>query len=325
MIYDTIIIGGGIAAYSAGIYAARYLLKTLILEKEFGGETATASWVENYPGFKEIKGSDLMQKIREQAESLKLEIKDKSVIEVSRKNHCFFAKTPKKVYQSQTIILAIGTARRHLGLAREKELEGRGVSYCATCDAPLFKGKVVGVVGGGDAALTASVLLSHYAKKVYLIVRGPKIKAEPINLKEFRQRNNIEVVRQAEVSDLLGREFLEGVILGKPHKGNARLNLNGLFVEIGSIPLKEIPLKLHLKLDERGFIDVDKFMRTNIDGVFAAGDATNAAGDFKQIITAAAQGAIAATSVYKDLGVHHSRPCLLHSKINKKLLTRKIK
>lgn len=313
MIYDLIIIGTGAAGLSAGIYAGRYRMKVIIFGEQFGGETAKAGTIENYPGFKAIDGYELMEKMREQAEALGVEVVDEKVASMKRTGHCFEAIVGGKTYQANAVIFAVGAERRHLGLPNEKELTGRGVHYCVTCDGPVYTGKTIGMVGGGDASVKGVNLASEYAKKVYLIVRGKEITAENITLERMKKLDDkVEILLETAVKELVGKDKLEKIVLSKPHKESSDLVLDGLFVEIGAIPSVELAVSLSVELDDRGYIKVDPMMKTNIDGIFAAGDTVNHFGSFKQDITAAAMGAVAATSAYEDHKIHGDL-CALHA------------
>lgn len=315
-IYDAVIIGGGAAGLSAGIYAARYLMKTLlIMGKEPGGETATAWTVENYPGFKKIDGFDLIQNMIDQAKETGVELVYEEAVKIEGSKHCFTTHTAKQQFDSKTLILAFGAQRRHLGLPKEKELVGKGVSYCSTCDAPLFKNKIIAIVGGGDSSVKGSILAAQYSPKIYLITRGDELTPEPVNLERMEKLGNqVEVIYNNEVKEFLTKNGkLIGVKLSKPYQGKDELDVEGVLIEIGFQPRKDIPEMLDIEFDDHGYIKVDKEMKTNIDGVFACGDGTNAFGAFKQVVTAAATGAMAATSAYKDLGLHGAMACELHA------------
>ena len=324
--YDTLIVGGGVSAYSAAMYGARYNLKVLLIQENYGGYTATSGKVENYPGFKSIDGYDLMEKIKEHALSYKVEVAEGKAEVVSNNYHCFEIKAGKKTFNGKTVILAMGMEHRKLSAVGAERLENKGVHYCATCDGPLYKGKIVAVIGGGDSAVKAGNQMADMgAKKVYMIVReGDLSRAEPINLKRLDEKiksGKVMVLPETEISEALGKNKVEAVKLSKEWKGKNELKLDGLFVEIGSVPRGELSKSLGVRLDSRGQIDVDpRTGATSIDGVFAAGDACNASGAFKQIITAAAQGAIAATSAYKDVS-EHGGACLYHAKPGTKLLS----
>ncbi len=314
--YDVIIVGSGAAGFGAGIYSARYRLKTLIAKgNEPGGDTAIAAQIENYPGFETIDGFELMNKMENQAKSVGVEIIEGEVAVVNNNSHCFELKIGNNIYNSKTIILAVGSERRHLNLPNEKELVGKGVAYCTTCDSPLYKDKIIAVVGGGDASIKGSNLACTYAKHLYLIVRGDSnsIIAEPANLETFKKQKNITVIYNNEVKQIIGKDKLEKVILNKEFNGSLELPLDGLFIAVGAMPKNALAQSLGVKLDDHGYIDVDKFMQTSVDGIFAAGDITNGSGSFKQTIIAVAQGAMAATSAYKDIGVH-GYACELHAK-----------
>ena len=317
-VYDLIIIGSGAAGLSAAIYAARYRLNTLVIGEQFGGETALAGKIENYPGFKAVDGFELMNVIKEQASALQVQIVESKVIALTRSEHCFELTTDKnEVYQAHEIILAQGAERRRLGLPNEKELTGHGISYCVTCDGPLYRNKTIALVGSGDAAVKGLNLAAEYVEKIYLIVRGKEIKADPINYERMQALGEkVTVLYETEVTEAMGKKQLEKIILSKPYNGLSELTVDGLFVEIGAVPNVELAKQLGVELDEKGYIKVDTMMRTNIDGVFSAGDATNHFGGFKQDITAAATGAVAATSAYEDHKIHgdlcpwHARPTM---------------
>lgn len=313
--YDTIIVGGGAAAYAAAIYAGRYNVKTLLVERDFGGETALAGVIENYPGFKAVDGFELMKGMKEQTTALGVEIVDGDVQLLKNEYHCFQVKIGNETYQGKTVIVATGMEHRKLGIPREDELKGKGVHYCVTCDGPLFKGKKVGIVGGGDSAVKGANQLSDMgAEHVYLFVREDNVnRAEPINRDRLKEKKNVTVLYTTEVKELIGEKLLESIRISKKFQGKDIVELRGLFVAIGAIPRGELPKQLGVTFDQRDQIDVDpRTMKTNVDGVFAAGDITNASGSFKQIVTGAAQGAIAATSAYLDIQTHPN-VCELHA------------
>jgi thioredoxin reductase (NADPH) len=292
--YDLIIIGAGSAGLASAIYAARYKLKTLVICKDIGGVILEAYKVENYPGFKAISGIDLMNKFKKQAEELGVKIIEDEVIDI-KKNNNFKINTKQKSFESKTIIIAMGSKRRKLDVPGSDEFSGKGVSYCATCDGPLFKNKIVGVVGGSDSAANAAQLLADYAKKVYIIYRKEKLRAEPLLVEQINKNKKIEIINNTNITEIKGDKMISSVIFdsGKEFK------LDGLFIEIGILPNNEIAKKLGVKLDKEGHIIVDKAQKTNINGVYAAGDITNASNKFEQLTTATAEGSIAANSVYE--------------------------
>lgn len=311
--YDVIIVGQGAAAFSAALYAGRYKMNTLIIGEEFGGETATSNIIENYPGIPKIDGLDLMLSMQQQVEALNINIVDDRVERIVRDPDRISVTTSDQTFRSGSVVLAVGRERRKLGLSREKELTGKGIAYCATCDAPLFRDKVVGVVGGGDSAIKGAIVLANYASKVYVIYRGAAFtRPEPINLKILSEKSIVETLFDASVAELLGEPLLQGVTIDQKGKGQSKLDVGGLFVEIGADPRTELAQELGVQLNDRGEIIVDKLMRTNVHGVFAAGDVTDGTGDLKQVITAAAQGVIAATSAYQHV-VEHPEACEYHA------------
>lgn len=311
--YDVVIVGQGATAFSAALYAARYKMKTLMIGEEFGGETSTSSIIENYPGYLQIDGFDLMLNMKQQVEALDVHIIDGRADQIGREGDRIVVRVGEQAYKTGSVILAVGRERRKLGLPREKELTGKGIAYCATCDAPLFRGKAVGVAGGGDSAMKGAIVLANYATKVYMIYRGSALtRPEPINLQRLSEKPNVETLLEATVVELLGKALLQGVVIDQKGKGRSELAVEGLFVEIGADPRTELAEALGVQLNERREIIVDKLMRTNTHGVFAAGDVTDASGDLKQVVTAVAQGAIAATSAYQHVS-EHPNACEYHA------------
>jgi thioredoxin reductase (NADPH) len=301
MKYELIIIGAGPAGLTASIYASRFKIKHLIIGKLIGGLASQAHFVENYPGYLKISGQDLMKNFIEQVKYYKPEIEEDEVIEILKRKEGFELKTLKgKNFFSKALIIATGSERRKLNIKGELEFWGKGVTYCATCDAPLYKEKIVAVIGGGNAALTAALLLADYAKKVYLIHRGKNYSAELIWQERVLKNEKIERIYQTNVIEIKGEKVVREIILDKPYKNSKIISVDGVFIEIGSIPLSILGKKIGLKLDKDGFIIVDKNCQTNVKGVFAAGDVTNYT-NLKQILTASSQGAIAAFSVYQFL------------------------
>ncbi|HYC79419.1 MAG TPA: FAD-dependent oxidoreductase [Candidatus Binatia bacterium] len=315
--YDLIIIGTGASGLAAAVYAGRYKMKTLVIGKEFGGETSTAWIISNYPGLPEIDGYELMTKMRDQAKSNGAEVIEGEVTKIEKQGHCISVFAGDTEYQSKTLILALGTERRKLGLPNEKDLVGKGVHYCVTCDGPLYTNKTIAIIGGGDASVKGANLAGVYAKKVYLITREKELRAEPINYDQMKKLGDkVEVIFETQIKEIVPKNTgmgLEKIVLDTNGK-TGDLTIDGLFVEIGAIPNVELAKSIGVELDDRGYIKVDNFMQTNIDGVFAAGDTTNHFGAFKQDITAAATGAMAATSAFKDLGVHGGEVCEVHAK-----------
>lgn len=317
MQYDVIIIGSGAAGFGAAIYSGRYRMKSLVIGKEFGGETAKAGVIENYPGFQSIDGFDLMDTMKQHAKHVGAEMLDGEVTGITRQAHCFETRVGDDNYQAHAIIFAIGAERRRLGLPNEKELTGRGIHYCVTCDGPVYTGKTIAMVGGGDASVKGAVFAAEYVSRLILLIRGKEVIAEPINLERMKKLSDkIEVVSEIEVKEIIGKDKLEKLILSRLYNDSLELAVDGLFVEIGAVPNVALAKSLGVTLDERGYIKVDNMMKTNIDGVFACGDVVNHFGSFKQDITAVAMGSVAATSAYEDRKVHgdlcplHARPAV---------------
>jgi thioredoxin reductase (NADPH) len=291
MEYDVVIIGAGPAGLTAAIYSARYKLKTLVIGQLAGGIASEAWEICNFPTYGRVKGFDLMQKMISQVKELGVTVLNEEVKEI-KKN---LVLTNKKEYSTKKIIIATGTQRKRLELPKEKEFLGKGISYCATCDGGFFKDKIAGVIGGSDAALTAALLLSRFAKKVYIIYRKEKFfRAEPAWVDEVKKEKKIEPIFNSEVAELIGEKKLEKVKLNT----GKEVVLDGLFIEIGSNPNSELAKKMGVKTKE-GYILTDERMRTNISGVFACGDVVES--ELKQIITACAQGAIAANCAYEEI------------------------
>lgn len=295
--HDLIIIGGGPAGLTAAIYAARRAIKTLVLAKEFGGQAVYASKVENFPGFDMISGYELMEKMKAQAEQLGAEVKNVETTEIKKENDIFSVRDKDgNVYGGKSLILSFGAVPRKLGLPNEDKFKGNGISYCATCDAPFFKNKNVAVVGGGNAALDAALLLAKFAKQVYLIHRRGEFKAEEVRVDDAKKLQNVEIILNSEVKEIKGENNITGIKIEKGDKGETRdLEINGIFVEIGHIVESDFVSKM-VALDPRRQIIINDKNETNVAGLFAAGDATVV--PYKQIVIAAGEGAKAALSAY---------------------------
>ncbi|MBI4304709.1 MAG: FAD-dependent oxidoreductase [Chloroflexi bacterium] len=310
--YDVLIGGQGAAAYAAALYAARYQIKPIVVGEEFGGETAISGSIENYPGYVDIDGFDLMTKFRDQALKYEVPIVGANLERITKQDGEFLSElSDGSKIPSVAVILAIGRERRKLGLPHEEEWIGKGVSYCSTCDAPLYKGRrAVAVAGGGNAAVEGAILLSKYARDIYLVYRREKFfRPEPINLRLLNERENVHQVMGAEIIELIGDDEagLKAIRLSRPFNGKDVYEVDGVFVEIGADPRAEIPKALKVDLNpETNEVHVDKMMRTNVPGLFAAGDLTDASGPLKQTVTAAAQGAIAALATYQYVSEHRS-------------------
>ncbi len=226
------------------------------------------------------------------------------VTEVVKEGEGFKIVTKRgKTFSAKRVLFTSGTKHRHLGLAREDELQGKGVAYCATCDGAFFRGLNVALVGGGNSVISAALYMSDLAKQVYVIVRGADLKGEPVWREELKKRPNVSLITNANVVSLVGKEKLEALELDTEFNGSKEVAVDGMFVEIGLVPQTDLAKTLGVETDSLGYIIVKPDMSTNIEGVYAAGDSTNASNNFHQIVTAAGEGSVAADSIYKSLSV----------------------
>ncbi len=302
--YDVVIIGGGPAAFSAAIYASRFNMKPVIITNRIGGLLTEAGIVDDYLGLPDTHASKLIAIFQKHVAKYNVDIVLDYVTRFYRDGDYYIVETKRgRRTKAKTIIVAIGTKRRKLGVPGEDRLAGRGVSYCSICDAPLYKGaEAVAVVGGGDAALEGALMLADYAKKVYLIHRRDKYRAQPYYVRQVLSRENIVRLMNTVVIEIRGKERVEAVVVKNLKTGEIReVPVKGIFIEIGFEPYTEWARTNNLELDEKGYIKVDEWMRTNLPGVFAAGDCTSLWHGFRQIVTAAAMGAVAAYSAYNYL------------------------
>jgi len=295
--YDVIIIGGGPAGLSAGMYAARAALKTVLLEKGMpGGQAATTDKIENYPGFPEgIPGPELAMKMDEQARKFGLEVKYDDVLTVSQgPDGIITVKTYEGEISSKTLIIAGGAESKLLGVPGEQELRGRGVSYCATCDGAFFQGKKVAVVGGGDSALQESIFLTKFVQKVYVIHRRGELRATKVLQDKAFANPQIEFILDSVITNILGNDQVEVLKVKNLQTGEEKaIAADGVFVYAGKIPSTNL-YEGFVTLDDNGYILTDAKMQTSRPGVFAAGDVRQT--PLRQVVTAVADGAIAAVS-----------------------------
>ncbi|MEI7891281.1 MAG: FAD-dependent oxidoreductase [bacterium] len=299
--YDLIIIGAGPAGLGASIYASRYKLNHLIIGTDIGGQVTEASEIENWAGIESISGKDLMEKFAAQAKHLGGIIIADAVNAISKEHDFFEVSTADgKKYQTKTIILALGMKARKMNIPGEDKFLGKGVSYCATCDAMFFRGKDVAVIGGGDAAATAALHLAEFANSVHLLYKEGTKTFEPAWDQKMAKNGKIACSTFTSVKNVIGNEKVEALEyeIGDQKK---ELQVQGVFIEIGSVPGVVVAQNLGVRTDEQGYIFVDQAQATNIENVYAAGDATTGSNKFRQIITAVAEGAVSAGSVYKKL------------------------
>lgn len=293
-IFDTVVLGGGPAGYTAALYAARAGFSVLLLEKlSPGGQLATTDVIENYPGFSEgIGGFELAMKMKEGAEKFGAKTKLAEVVSVELGEEVKKLTTKKETLFARTVVLATGARPRELGLPGERELRGRGVSYCATCDGMFYRGKTVAVVGGGNTAAADALYLSRLCEKVFLIHRRDSLRASKSYLAPLERAGNVEFVWNSRVTELKQKTALTGLTLQNTASGEQReISCDGVFVAIGYLPETDL-FAGQLNLDESGYVEADETTRTNLPGVFAVGDLRRK--PLRQVVTAAADGAVAA-------------------------------
>ena len=297
--WELIIIGGGPAGMTAAIYAARYGLKTLLLEsKVLGGAQATSPGIENYPGYTFIIGIELATKMKEQVRksgAVIREITDVRSIVRESDNGDFLLDTRRGVYRAKAIVVATGGEHNHLDVPGEERLTGRGVSFCATCDGPLFRDKTVAVIGGGDTAVTEALYLAEITKRVYLVHRRAELRAEKA-VQDYLFKSNVEVLWSSVVREIKGDDLVNEIILENAKTGEtSSLRVDAVFVALGSRPESGLAKSIGVETNDRGEILVNAKQATNIAGVYAAGDVVES---MKQIAVAVGHGAIAADSAY---------------------------
>jgi thioredoxin reductase (NADPH) len=298
-IYDIIIIGAGPAGLTAGLYASRRTLKTLVLAKDLGGQASITYDVENYPGVELIDGFGLMKKFADQAQKFGAEIRYGQASKIEKKDGLFIVKTDTENFSGKSLVLAFGLMPTDLNVTGEQKFKGRGVSYCATCDGPLYKEKIVAVIGGGNSALDAAEYLAKIASKVYLIHRRDQFRGEEIVVKKLEKNPKLEMVLSSEIKEIKGDQFVKSIIIkDNGHDKLKEIEVSGVFVEIGYTPKTEL-VKGLIKLNEKGEIITDKDTNTSQKGIFACGDVTDCS--YKQIVISAGEGAKAALQAYKYL------------------------
>ncbi len=302
--YDVVIIGAGIAGLTAAIYVRRSNKTVLVLEGQaYGGQIINTLQIENWPGDYGVSGVDLMQKIYKQATELGAEVEFEEVGVVEKVGEDFVIKTEDGEYRAGAVILAVGAEDKKLGIEREVELTGKGVSYCATCDGAFYKGKNVAVIGGGNTALYDAVYLADIADKVYVVHRRDEFRGDAVLVEKLKRKENVEFVLGYVPEQILGDDKVAGVKLTPSGRvdgvtSERILDVDGIFVAIGKKPATEKYVEL-VKLDENGYIVASEDCRTSCDGVYVAGDCRTK--DIRQLVTAAADGAVAADAAVNYL------------------------
>ncbi len=296
--YDVIIVGAGAAGLSAALYATRRQLATLVLSRDLGGQTSTTMDIENYPGVDFSTGPELMARFAGQAKKFGAEIQLEGISKINQDPDGFTIQSDSgAAYHARAVILAFGKSHRHLNVPGEAEFMNKGVVYCATCDAPLFEGKTVAVVGGGNAAMDTALLLTKIASKVYLIHRRDEFRAEGILVDKVKTDPKVELILNGTIKQIKGEQFVSAITITTP-AGERNIAVEGVFVEVGQQVFTGFVKDL-IQLNSAGEIIVDNFNQTSQPGIFAAGDVTTV--PFKQTVISAGEGAKAALAVYNYL------------------------
>lgn len=299
---DLIIVGMGPASFTAHVYALRYNMKVMAIGGIPGGLMMETHKINNWPGEVSISGAELSQKFFAQVQAMDGKTVLENVTTITGELGSFTVTTQSgQVFEAKNILLATGTKHRHLNIENEERLTGRGVAYCATCDAMFYKGRVTAVIGGGNSAMTSALYLADLCPQVYLIYRGQVLKGEESLKADLAKRTNITIISQNNIKAILGEDKVIGIELESDFDGKRELAIDGLFVEIGTLPLSDLFKAMGGELDDFGFIKVSANQATSLPGVYAAGDVTNNSNNFRQIATAVGEGAVAADTIYKNL------------------------
>lgn len=299
-VLDLVIVGAGPAGIAASIYASRARLSFVLIEKYFaGGQIINTYEIENYPGIQSASGFELGTMFREHAEKLNVEFRSEDVHSIETNSEIKIIHTDQNTYKAKTLILATGASHRELGASGEKELQGKGVSYCATCDGAFYKDKVVAVIGGGDVAVEDAIYLARMCKKVYLIHRRDELRAVKVLGENLSHLDNVEILWNTEVDEIIGDNEVESIqIRNNSSNQKSNLEVNGVFIAVGNIPNTKI-FEGVIAMDDTGFIQTDEECETSIGGIFAAGDLR--VKSLRQVLTAASDGAVSVYAAEKYL------------------------
>jgi thioredoxin reductase (NADPH) len=302
-VYDLVVIGAGVTGYAAAMYAARLSMSCIVIGETEGGKITLTDDVANYPGFAQLTGKELAEKLKTHALGYPVDTESGKVEDLFRnKEGLFYVVTGNKTFLAKSVLIATGMKDRELEVPGHNEFRNKGISYCALCDGPLFKDKVVAVVGGSDSAAKEALLLGRQCKKVYMIYRGERIRPEPINGARVEKEPKIQIITGTNVTAIQGDQSVKSVKLDKPFDGSSTLSVQGVFISIGGIPVSDLTKKLGVALNQKGEIIIDRSSRTNVPGVFAAGDVADT--EFKQAITGVAEGVHAAYQAYRYVNEH---------------------
>ena len=297
-IWDLVIVGYGVTGLAAAMYAGRLEMKTLLVGENPGGVITWTDIVENYPGFIKLTGQELVDKLKVHAQQYNVPMEYDRIETIEKNNNGSFRLVGvDKTYHAKAVLIATGTKVKKLEVPGLEKFDMRGVQYCALCDGALFKGRNIAVIGGSDSAAKEAIVLSRFARQVYMIYRGDAIRAEPSNRDRIKLIPNIEIITNTNVTEFLGTKFLEKIKIDRPYNGKTELPLDAVFFAIGHIPLSEIVKELGVKTNNHGEIIIDRESKTNVAGIFAAGDVVDT--KFKQAIVGVGEAVVAVYSAFQ--------------------------
>lgn len=299
---DLVIIGAGPAGLAASIYASRYGIRHLIIGRILGGQISETHEIDNYPGMENMSGFEFSQKWGEHVRKYGAEINPGLVADIRKRERSFeIGLDNEQKIETRAILLATGTKRRRLDVQGEKKFNGKGVSYCATCDGFFYKDKIVAVIGGSDSAASSALHLASICRKVYIVYRKNFLRAEPYWIRSLAENPKIEIIYNTNILEIIGSDKVKKIKLDKPYLKNDKLGVEGVFMEIGAEPDILYAEGLGIEVDTGGYVKIGKDGATSVAGVWAAGDITDGSDKFRQVITAASEGAIAVRSIFNWL------------------------